>query len=49
MKYKYGAILFLFLRAAPAAYGSSQVRGSIGVAAAGLPHGHNNVGSETHL
>ena len=41
--------LFFFFRAAPAAYGGSQVRGLIGAAAAGLPHSHSNVGSEPHL
>ena len=35
---------FLF-RAAPGAYGSSQARGWIGAAAAGLGHSHSNAGS----
>ena len=37
-------IYFLLFRAAPAAYGSSQARGQIGAATAGLHH--SNVGSE---
>ena len=32
----------------PGAYGSSQARGSIGAAAAGLRHRHSNTGSLTH-
>ena len=39
---------FLF-RAAPVAYGSSQARGQIRAAAAGLHHRHSNAGSEPHL
>ena len=39
---------FLFM-AAPAAYGSSQARGQIGTAAAGLYHSHGNTGSQVHL
>ena len=39
---------FLF-RAAPAAYGSSEARGQIQAAAAGLHHSHSNSGSELHL
>ena len=51
-------ILFLFLlslfflsfsRATPAAHGGSQARGPIGAAAAGLPPGPSNTGSEPHL
>ena len=40
---------FLFLRAAPSAYGGSQARGQIRAAAAGLHHSHNNTRSELHL
>ena len=39
---------FLFFRAAPAAYGNSQVRGPVGAAAAGLRHGHSHARSLTH-
>ena len=31
------------------AYGSSQARGQIGAAAAGLDHSHSNTGSKPHL
>ena len=41
-------IIFIF-RAAPEAYGSSQARGQIKAAAAGLHHSHSNAGSEPHL
>ena len=37
---------FLFLRAAPAAHGSSQARGLIGATAAGLHHSHSNARSK---
>ena len=37
------------LRATPTAYGCSQARGEIRVAAAGLHHSHSNSGSESHL
>ena len=40
---------FLIFRAAPLAYGSSQVRGWTGAAAASLSHSHSNLGSESHL
>ena len=40
---------FLLFRAAPEAYGSSQARGRIGAAAAGLHHSHSNTRSEPHL
>ena len=40
---------FCLFRAAPAAYGSTQARGQIGVVAAGLPHSHSNLGSELRL
>ena len=43
-------VLFcLLFRAEPAAYGSSQARGPIGVAAIGLYHNHSNIGSKLHL
>ena len=41
--------LFVFSRAAPAAYGGSQARGLIGAIATGLHHSHSNSGSEPHL
>jgi len=41
--------LFLLFRAIPEAYGSSQARGQIGAAAAGLNHSHSHTGSEPHL
>ena len=41
-------LYFLLFRAAPVAYGSSQARGQIGVAAAGLCSSHSNAGSLTH-
>ena len=37
----YSFFLFFFLRAAPAAYRSSQARGLNGAAAAGLHHSHS--------
>ena len=40
---------FFFLRAIPMAHGSSQARGGIRAAAAGLHHSHGNAGSEPHL
>ena len=40
---------FFFFRAASEAYGSSQARGPIGAAAAGLYHCHSNTGSKPHL
>ena len=40
---------FFLLSSAPAAYGSSEARGLIGAAAAGLCHSHRNMGSEPHL
>ena len=42
-------LFWFFFRATPVAYGSSQARGGIGAAAAGLHHSHSNVGSEPHL
>ena len=41
--------LFLLFRAAPAAYGSFQARGPIGVTAAGLRHSHSHARSEPRL
>ena len=40
---------FCFFRATLMAYGSSQARGQIRAAAAGLHHNHSNVGSEPYL
>ena len=40
---------FLLLRATPVAQVSSQARGQIGAAAAGLCHSHSNTRSEPHL
>ena len=42
-------LFFVFSRAAPKAYGSSQARGLIGAIAAGLHQSHSNVRSEPHL
>ena len=39
-------LLLLSFRATPAAYGSSQARGTIGASAAGLPHSHSNARTE---
>ena len=44
-----GFFFFLLYRAAPAAYGSSQAGGQIGVAAAGLHHSHSHTGFESCL
>ena len=41
-----GFFFLLFLRAVPAAYGSSHVRGRIRAAATGLRHSHSNSGSQ---
>ena len=41
--------LFAISWAAPAAYGDSQARGSIGAAATGLRQSHSNGGSEPRL
>ena len=41
--------LFFLLRATLVAYESSQARGQMGAAAAGLYHGLSNVESEPHL
>ena len=40
-------VFFLHFRATYMAYGSSQARGQIGTAAAGLHHSHSNAGSLT--
>ena len=40
---------FCLFRAAPGAYGSSQVRGQLGAVAAGLHHSHSHTRSEPHL
>ena len=39
--------VFCLFRAAPAAYGGSQARGSVGATAAGLHPSHSNAGSLT--
>ena len=41
--------LFVFSRAAPAAYRGSQTRGLIGSVATGLHQGHSNEGSKPSL
>ena len=41
--------LFCLFRAIPMAYGSSQARGWIGTAAAGLHHSHSNARSKPQL
>ena len=38
------SLSFFFLKAAPATYGSSQARGRIGAATAGLHHSHSDTG-----
>ena len=43
------SFFFFLFRATPAAYGSSQAKGWIRAAPAGLRHSHSNVGSEPHL
>ena len=40
---------FVVVRAAPVAYGGSQVRGQIRATVAGLHHSHSNAGSEPCL
>ena len=42
-------MFYCFFREASGAYGSSQAKGPIGAAAAGLHHSHSNMGSEPHL
>ena len=41
--------IFWLFRATSVAYGSSQARGPVGAAAAGLHHSHSNTGSELCL
>ena len=41
--------IYLFIRAAPTAYGSSQARGKIGASAAGLHHSHSNGNARSKL
>ena len=45
---KYNKLFFWIFRAVPKAYGSSQARGRIGVAAASLRHSRSNAGFLTH-
>ena len=45
----FNVLIFLLVRAAPAAYGDSQARGPIGLTDASLHHSHSNVGSEPLL
>ena len=45
----FGVFCFVLFLATATAYRSSQARGRIGAAAAGLHHGHNNMGSESPL
>ena len=42
-------VLFFLFGATPVAYGSSQARGRLGAAAAGLHHSHSNTKSESRL
>ena len=42
------SLVFCLFRATPAAYGSSQTRGRMRAAAAGLRHRHSHAGSLTH-
>ena len=42
-------LFILLFRATPAAYGTSQAKGSIGAVADRLHHSHSNAGSEPHL
>ena len=42
-------LLLLLFSAAIVAYGGSQARGRIRAVAAGLHHGHSNMGFEPHL
>ena len=48
VKYTKHKTIFFPLRATPMAYVSSQVRGQVRAAAAGLRHSHGNVSSLTH-
>ena len=45
----YFLISFLLFKASPGAYGSSQARGPIRAAAAGLHHSHSDMGSQLRL
>ena len=47
--YVFIRLFILLFRAAPVAYGSSQARGRIRAATAGLHHSHSNSRSEPHL
>ena len=47
--YLHFCVRVCFFRAAPAAYGGSQVRDRIGATAAGLHHSQSNPGSNPHL
>ena len=49
MEIKSFFVFWLFLWAAPAAYGGSQARGRIGAVATGLRQSHSNAGSEPRL
>ena len=44
-----GFLFFVFSRAAPVTYGSSQARGLIGAVATGLRQSPSNAGSELRL
>ena len=45
----YFILFFVFSKAAPTAYGSSQARGLIGAVVTGLRHSHSKAGSDLHL
>ena len=47
--YQVNSFFFFLFRPIPAAYGSSQARGQIGAASAGLHHSHSNARSEPGL
>ena len=47
--FSFSFFFFLLFMATPAAYESSQAKGLIGAAAAGLHHSHSNLGSESCL
>ena len=48
-RYSFSFFLFFFFFCFLVAYGSSQTRSQIRVAAASLYHNHSNIGSELHL
>ena len=48
-KYMNKQYIYIYIMAAPVAYGGSQARGQVGAAATGLHHGHSNAGSEPRL